>query len=379
MRRTYDAKIQENEELLEYRKDSQIQLEALHHQLKDHIPACKTLITSLRTEAANQQNEIAALNKFIEAQDQKHKASIAKGASHAMQDVLDGNQHMITNLLAGAKSQAAEIATLKSSLESYSLYISEEEGRLQDYVARMEFFKIRAYAAEDEVTALRQQLDKSDESLADPRKWEHHQTCSEWRAQAKIVVEEMEGRREKTAKVVEGLWGRMLDFEFQAKRYGMLDPDSYLGREEPRRGELRRWIRELWLYDVDAVVGRRREVDRVGLDEEEEEEEEDESTEGSEDGDEEEDEEESSREDGRKEMSDGLELNQQADPQEFVIYDEEVFLQTPDPEHELAGGEEDWDTTQGTVDDPVSDHEDSPVTNKSYNELDPFEDSEIIR
>lgn len=174
MRRIYDAKIQENEELLEYKKNSEVQIEALQHELKNHVPVCHTVIAELRTELAEQQAEVTALNECLEKQDKKHKAQIAKGASYAMQDILEGNQHMISELLDRGKRQGEEIQDLKAQLKGYSFYVSDEEGRLQTYVDSTESFKVRAYAAEGEVSTLRQQLDKGDEDLADPRKWEHH-------------------------------------------------------------------------------------------------------------------------------------------------------------------------------------------------------------
>jgi len=355
MRRIYDAKIHENEELLEYRKDSEVQIEALQHQLKDHVPVCKTVIAELRIEVAEQHAEIAALNECLEVQDKKHKAQIAKGASYAMQDILEGNQHMITDLLDRGKNQGEEIQDLKAQLKGYSVYVSDEEGRLQDYVDRMESFKVRAYAAEREVSDLRKRLDKGDENLADPRKWEHHQTCSEWKAQAKVVVEEHQQKKDLTSRIIEGLWERMLDFEASFRCHDMPDPDTYLKHSEPRRDNLRKWIGDLLLYNIDAHVQRRKEVEEQELPPQaygEEDEDEDSSSDESDDEDGSDDESESSREDDQKEMSDAggsLEHDQQADPQEFAIYDEEGFLQTDDPERKAADDEEDWDTTQGTV------------------------------
>ena len=359
MRRIYDAKIQENEELLEYSKDSEVQIEALQHQLKDHVPVCQTIIAELRTELAEQQAEVAALNECLEKQDKKHKAQIAKGVSYAMQDILEGNQHMITDLLDRGKRQGAEIQDLEAQLKGYSFYVSDEEGRLQDYVDRMESFKVRAYAAEGEVSNLRKQLDKGDENLADPRKWEHHRTCSEWRAQAKIVVEEYEQKKDLTSKIIEGLWERMLDFEASFRCHGMPDPDTYLKHSEPRREYLRKWIADLLLYNIDAHVQRRKEVDEQELPSQayrEEDEDEDSNSDESEDEDEAEDESESSRDEGRNEMKDAgdsSEHDQKADPQEFAVYDEEGFLQINEPEKRPADGEGDWDTTQGTIDELI--------------------------
>jgi len=404
MRRIYDARIQENEELLEYRTDSKVQIEALQHQLKDHVPVCKTVIAEIRAEVAEQHAEIAALNECLEVQDKKHKAQIAKGASYAMQDILEGNQHMITDLLDRGKKQGEEIEDLKAQLKGYSIYVSDEEGRLHDYVDRMESFKVRAYAAEGEVSNLRKQLDTADENLADPRKWEHHQTCSEWRAQAKVVVEEHQQKRDLTVRIIECLWERMRDFESSFRCHGMPDPDTYLKHSEPRRDNLRKWIGDLLLYNIDAHVQRRKEVDEQELPSQaysEEDEDEDFSSDDSDDEDESEDESESSREDGQKGMNgagNSSEHDQQADPQGFAIYDEEGFLQTNDPERKAADGEVDWDTTQGTVDNavqerdttaqqpeqidtstPPDDEESSRVLDESCNEMDSFEDSEIIR
>lgn len=403
MRRIYDAKIHENEELLEYRKDSEVQIEALQHQLKDHVPVCKTVIAELRMKVAEQHAEIAALNEWLEVQDKKHKAQIAKGASYAMQDILEGNQHMITDLLDRGKNQGEEIQDLKAQLKGYSVYVSDEEGRLQDYVDRMESFKVRAYAAEGEVSEFRKQLDKGDENLADPRKWEHHQTCSEWKAQAKVVVEEHQQKKDLTSRIIEGLWERMLDFEASFRCHDMPDPDTYLKHSEPRRDNLRKWIGDLLLYNIDAHVQRRKEVDEQELPppaDGEEDEDEDSSTDESDEENETEYESESSCEEGRSERDDAgdsSERDQQADSQAFAIYDEEGFLQVTDPEHEAAGGEEDWNTTHGTVDDPVQDPDaiaqqseqidtSTPpdggsflILDESCSEMDSFEDSEIIR
>lgn len=394
MRRIHDAKVQENEELLEYRKDSEVQLEALRHQLEDHVPLCKAVIPELRTEVAEQHAEIAALKECLEVQDKKHKAQIAKGASYAMQDILEGNQHMITQLLGRGKEQGEVIEDLRAQLKGYSIYVSDEEGRLQDYVDRMESFKVRAYAAEEEVYTLRTQLDKGDENLTDPRKWEHHQTCSEWRAQAKVIVEEHEQKKDLTVRIIEGLWERMRDFESSFRYHGLPDPDTYLTHSEPRRDNLRKWIGDLFLYNIDARVQRRKEVDEQELPPEadgEEDDDEDSSSDESDNEDESDDESESSHEASRKETSDagdGSERDQQADPQAFAIFDEEGFLQTDEPEKKPADGDVDWDTTQGTVDGsiydldataPQAEENDTPVIKETYDELDSFEDSEIIR
>lgn len=387
MRRIYDAKVQENEELLEYRKDSEVQLEALHDQLADHIPLCKTVVAELRTELAEQQAEIAALNECLEVQDKKHKTQIANGASYAMQDILEGNQHMITDLLGRGKEQGEVIEDLRAQLKGYSLYVADEEGRLQDYVDRMESFKVRAYAAEGEVSNLRKQLDKGDENLADPRKWEHHQTCSEWRAQAKIMVEDHEQKKELTVRIIEGLWERMRDFESSFRVHGMPDPDTYLKHSEPRRDNLRKWIGDLFLYNIDTRVQPRKEVDEQELPAQADGEEEDSSSDGSDDEDDSDsdDESESSCEASQKEMSDagdGSEHDQQADPRELAIYDEEGFLQTDELEKKPADGEADWDTTQGTVDaatTPQAEEVNTTVIEETYNETGPFEGSEIIR
>jgi len=267
----------------------------------------------------------------------------------------------------------------------------------------MESFKVRVYAAEGEVSNLRKQLDKGDENLADPRKWEHHQTCSEWRAQAKVVVEEHEQKKDLTTRIIEGLWERMRDFESSFRCQDMPDPDTYLKHSEPRRDNLRKWIGDLLLYNIDAHVQRRKEVDDQELPPQahgEEDEDEDSSTDDSDDEDDSEDESESSREDGQRDVSgagDSSEHDQQADPQQFAIYDEEGFRQANDLEHESADGGEDWDTTKDTVHDLVQepdttaqqpeqvdtsappDRDNSLGSDEPSNELESFEGSELIR
>lgn len=99
----------------------------------------------------------------------------------------------------------------------------------------------------------------------------------------------------------------MLDFEACSRRHGMPDPDIYLEHSYPRREWLRKWIADLMLYNIDAHVQRRKEIEELELlpraqDEDDEDDEyEDSSSNGSEEEEEEEDESESSREEGRKE------------------------------------------------------------------------------
>lgn len=151
----------------------------------------------------------------------------------------------------------------------------------------------------------------------------------------------------------------MLDFEYHFRRLNQDDPDSYLDYSEPRRENLRRWIADLFLYDIDETVDRRREVDgqlpsrrtQAGEDQDEDE---DPSADKDDDGDDDDlfDASVTSSADDRDAL-DGVgnssAQDQQADPPECAIYDEQGFLRESELVHGWADGEEDWDTTQGTV------------------------------
>ena len=75
------------------------------------------------------------------------------------------------------------------------------------------------------------------------------------RAEAKVVIDEYVEKKKKTLEIVKGLWERLRDFEFQARFLGLKDPDIYVG--EDRRGNIKKGIRDLFMFNIDKEVGRR--------------------------------------------------------------------------------------------------------------------------
>lgn len=253
MQRIYDAKIQENANLLEYRGDSVVQVQHLEQQLQNHRPGC-------HLEIENRDLKIKELEDQLSTAQIRRKAELLQGADRNAQLYIETLQDSCTVNAKLAEDMRQENESLKNQVKDLEFIVGNEQEMVAGYFHHTEDFKVRAYAAEEEVHNLRQQLDRGTENLADPRKWEHYRVCTQWKAHAKIVVQEHKERKEKTEDFVEGLWERMLDFEHQYQLDEIPDPDDYL--EEPRRANLKKWTAELFYYDVDIRFARPRVGDR---------------------------------------------------------------------------------------------------------------------
>ena len=341
MRRIYDAKIRQNEELLEYKRDTEVQLEILQDQLKNHVPACKRVIAEKDAQIVELKQQMAAAAKRYEKQ-------IQAGANNGALMLLEDKEDTVTQQRHRLEAQNKELNDLDERLAINSYYMEGDEVRKQEYVERMESLKARAIAAEEEVANLRQQLDKGDEGLADPRKWEHFQKCSEWKAQAKIVVEEHQEKAKKIQEVIEGLWERMRDFEHQAKQNGLPDPDDCL--EEDRRDQLAAIIKELFVYNIDWVIQRRTDGDiEPELEPSDHEGEDDDS--GTAEGIE------SDNDGGSDDDSESFSENNEelAGEADKTSEPQQGWDQHRNLEDGLAVADDGWDTTEGSLDGPKQD------------------------
>lgn len=206
IRRVHDATTVLNEELLELKKDAEVQMDALRYEIKNHEPGCKMIIANKNHDISDRDGQIDKLYQYIQDRGKEHKEQILAGANEGAMMLIADQDRVRADLNHDLAEQASMISHLQEKVERNDIYIADEHGRLSCYVDKMEGTKARALAAEKEVVILRKQLDKGDENLADPRKWEHHRACTEMKAEARVVVEEYEQKKDLYAKVIEGLW-----------------------------------------------------------------------------------------------------------------------------------------------------------------------------
>ena len=253
LRRVYETTAKENEDLWELKNHAQVQIDAFQVQMDFHTPGCTDIV-------ADRDREIEELSKQLQDSNKRHEEHIRAGASRGALMLLQDKEDM-------ANLQQQRLDALRQELEdsSHQCYVQGEqlnfnEGYKYDCEHELESWKVRAISAEQEVDELRKQLDKGDEQLADPRKWEHWRLCSQWKAHGEIIVKEYKAKEAKIEGIIGGLWQRMLDFEHQAQQNSLPDPDECL--EEDRRADIAKDFEQIFHYDPDCQFTCRTEGDQ---------------------------------------------------------------------------------------------------------------------